>query len=346
MSFRFWATTLTLVLITLVVYFGWSEITEAWNLIGSINLWLFMLIIPVQLLSYFSVGEIMFSYLRAKGDLKRITRWQMTRVALESNFVNHIVPVPAAAGFSYLNWVFNRFGVSGGRATMAQIIRVVAVFVSFVLLVIVSVLVLSFDNKVNKTIVIVSLLFIAAAIGGTVFVIYSVSNHKRLVTLSAWLTKTGNKLLSFFTRGKKKEVIKLKSVEKFFIDIHQDYLEITRDKKILIQPMLWATLTNILDVSLIAIAFYSLGFWVNPAVLFIAFGLSSIAAAFMVTPGGAGVYEAIMIGFLTSSGMPTGIAIAGTLLARSILLILTISFGYIFYQLTINKYGKISSTNI
>lgn len=342
MSFRFWATTLTVFLLALVVFLGWPEIAKAWALMGSVNIWVFALIIPVQLFSYFSVGEIMFSYLRSKGDLKTMSRWDMTRVALESNFVNHIVPVPAAAGFSYLNWVFHRFGVSGGRATMSQIIRVVTMFISFVTLVVLSVIVLSFDSKVSKIILVICAIFIIAAISGTIFVIYSVNNHKRLVSLSAWLTKTGNKIISFFTRGKKDDVVKLKVVEKFFTEIHQDYLEISNDKKILVRPMLWAILTNILDVSLVAIAFWSLGYWVNPAILFIAFGLSTAAAAFTATPGGAGVYEAIMIGFLASAGISTEIAIAGTLLARSILLVLTILFGYIFYQLTINKYGKIT----
>jgi uncharacterized protein (TIRG00374 family) len=74
--------------------------------------------------------------------------------------------------------------------------------------------------------------------------------------------------------------------------------------------------------------------------LFIAFGISSIVSVFSATPGGAGIYEAIMIAFLASAGTPTEVAIAGTLLARTTLLIGTVIFGYIFYQLTINKYGK------
>ena len=95
------------------------------------------------------------------------------------------------------------------------------------------------------------------------------------------------------------------------------------------------------------IAFLSLGFWVNPATLFIAFGIASIVSIFSASPGGAGVYEAIMIAFLASAGVQPDIAIAGTLLARATLLVGTILFGYIFYQLTLNKYGKDSdSTDI
>lgn len=95
-----------------------------------------------------------------------------------------------------------------------------------------------------------------------------------------------------------------------------------------------------MDVALIYIAFWSFGVHINPAVIFIAFGLSSIASAISVTPGGAGVYEAVMIAFLASAGMPPEVAIAGTLLARVLLMLGTIVFGYVFYQLTIIKYGK------
>ena len=99
-------------------------------------------------------------------------------------------------------------------------------------------------------------------------------------------------------------------------------------------------LANILDVGLIWVSFWALGSVVDPAVLFVAFGIASIAGALSVTPGGAGVYEAVMVAFLAATGVPPDVAIAGTLLARVILLAATIVFGYAFYQLTVFKYGK------
>jgi uncharacterized protein (TIRG00374 family) len=94
------------------------------------------------------------------------------------------------------------------------------------------------------------------------------------------------------------------------------------------------------DVALIFIAFLSLGIYVNPATLFVAFGVSSIVSILSVAPGGAGIYEAVMIAFLASASVPADVAIAGTLLARVTLVLGTIIFGYVFYQLTINKNGK------
>lgn len=345
MKFRSWINVVTIILLALAVFFGRHQIIQAWGLLGRVDLWIFALLLPVQFLSYYAIGEVMFSYLRAKGNLNGVSRLKMTRIALELNFVNHIIPVPSFAGFSYLGWMLSRHGVSAGRATMAQIIRFAMMFVSFVALILFSVIALIFDRGVDRTLIIISGSFILAAIGATMLLIFAIGNRSRVIKIAKWITKTSNDLIIKITRGKKAQILKAESVEKFFIDLHQDYLEIRGDKKILLKPLMWGVFGNILDVALIEIAFLALGFWVNPAVLFIAYGISSFSAIFAATPGGSGVYEAIMIAFMVSAGVPADAAIAGTLLARVTLFVSTILFGYLFYQLTINKYGKINSSS-
>jgi uncharacterized protein (TIRG00374 family) len=223
---------------------------------------------------------------------------------------------------------------------MAHIIRFSLSFISFVAILVLAVLFLFFDQKINKFTVIISAVLVVAVIIGVILMIYVIGNRSRLTKFAGWLTHTVNRVVFRFTRGKKRQVVKLEIVENFFGDLHQDYLEIRREKKILIKPLLWVIVDHILDVGLILIAFLALGFWVNPAMLFIAFGLSSIVSVFSGTLGGTGVYEAIMVAFLASAGTEPGIAIAGTLLARVILLAGTILFGFVFYQLTLSKYGK------
>ena len=60
----------------------------------------------------------------------------------------------------------------------------------------------------------------------------------------------------------------------------------------------------------------------------------------MITPGGAGGYEAMMVLMLASAGVPGGVVIAGVLMARVLLILLTIGSGYVFYHLALKKYGK------
>ncbi len=340
LSLRGWITTITLILLIIVVFAAWPEIVNAWNLLDELNLAILALLIPMQLFSYFATGGMIFSYLRSKGNLKEVSRLRMTRIALELNFVNHILPSGGAAGFSYLSWVLSRHNVSAGRSTMAQIIRFVLTFLSFVVLLVVAVILLIIDNKISQVVIWLSVLLAVLAVGATIGIIYIVGSKKRLTSFSVWLTNRVNRFVGFLTRGKKPEAVKEGVILTFFSDLHDDYLAIRKDKRILIKPFIWAILANMADVALLWIAFWSLGYMVNPAVLFVAFGLASIASVLSVAPGGAGVYETIMIAFLATTGVPATIAIAGTLIARVSLILMTIVFGYVFYQLTVNKYGR------
>lgn len=301
--------------------------------------------IPAQFISYLATGEMIFSYLRAKGNLKDLNVLKVTRMSLEFNFVNHVFPSGGAAGIAYFGWLLSKHGVSSGRSTMAQIIRFALTFISFILLLTVALIALIIDHSVNRTTILLSLLLVFLAVGGTLFGIFLISSKRRLDAFSRWLTTITNRLVAKLTGGKKKKIVKYETIETFFADIHNDFLAIMRDKKILLKPFVWSVVANVMDVALIYIAFWSFGIHVNPAVIFIAFGLSSIASAIAVTPGGAGVYEAIMIAFLASAGVPAEVAIAGTLLARVLLMLGTVAFGFVFYQLTVLRYGKHTSTS-
>lgn len=343
LSFRSWLTLGTLVLLAVVVIFAWPEIVKAWRLLDSVNLAILALLIPVQLFSYYATGGMIFSYLRSKGDLKDVSHWRIARIALELNFVNHILPSGGAAGFSYLGWVLGKHGVKPGRSTMAQLIRFTLTFVAFSLILIVAVIFLASDGRINRLIIGLASLIVLVCIAVIFGAVFVIGNNRRLNKFSNWLTRITNSFVNKITRGKKPQILNATILPDFFAELHQDFLSIRKDARILIKPFIWAIITNIADVALIWIAFWSLGYMVSPSILFVAFGVSSLASAISVTPGGAGVYEAIMIAFLASSNVPPDVAIAGTLLARVTLVLGTILFGYVFYQFTVLKYGKRTS---
>ncbi|MDB5162232.1 MAG: hypothetical protein JWM52_740 [Candidatus Saccharibacteria bacterium] len=340
LSARGWLTVITLVLLGVVIFLAHGQIFKAWNLIGSINLWILALLIPVQFFSYYATGGMIFSYLRSKGDLRDVSHWRMARFALELNFVNHILPSGGAAGFSYLGWLLSKYKVSVGRTTMAQIVRFALTFVSFVLLLMIAVVMLILDHRIDRVILLICIGLATVASAAIVAGVLILENKKRLESFSSWATRFVNRIVAKVTRGRKKKILKDSILLNFFSELHEDYVAIRRDRRILIKPFIWAILANASDVVLIWIAFWSLGYMINPALLFVAFGLASLAGGISATPGGAGVYETIMITFLASSQVPAEVAIAGTLLARVTLVLGTVLFGYLFYQLTINKYGK------
>lgn len=331
---------ITLILLALIVFAARHEIAQAWELVGKINLWVLALLIPLQVVVYFAGGEMMFEYLRSKHAINKVSRLTLTRIALELNFVNHILPSGGVSGISYVTWRLGKFDVSPGRATMAQAVRYVAGFLSYLTILVISVILITLDTGVDRFIILVSSVLACTIVFFIVFGIYIISDATRLKGFANWFTYTVNRIVKQVTFGRNKRALNLSRIELFFSDFHDDYVELKRDKGMLLKPYLWGIVFNAADVGLFIIGFLALGHFVNPAAIAIAYGISSLAGFLVITPGGAGAYEAIMIGFLATAGAPQGVAIAGVLITRVILLLGTILSGYIFYQLTILKHGK------
>ncbi len=347
MSLKRVASILTLLLLVVAVYLMRHSILEAINLIGSINLWIFLLIIPTQIISFAAIGQVMLSYIKQKNITLKMSWLQRVRIALEINFVDQIVPVPSLAGMTYFSWIMKqKYMVPTSCSMMAYIVRVASSFCCFALAVLISIIALSFDQKVNGTMVYLSALMVSVVFVLMIVVVLVANNAKKLVGLSVALTNVINTIVSKLTFGHKKKTISSEKVEVFLHKLHDDFQEIKKNRKILRKPFMWAAVDCIFDVFLIFIAFWSLGTIVNPAVLFIVYGVCSMIGIVVATPGGVGAVEATMIALYASTGMPASAAIAGTLLARVTLFSGTIIFGYIFYQLTIHKYGKIPKSGV
>jgi len=340
MSFRAWLSIVTFLLIAVIVYLARNELLHAWQLLGRVNVWVLLLLIPGQILVYYAGGEMIFSYLRAKKSIENVPPLVLARLSLEMNFVNHILPSGGVSGVSYMNWRLGKYGVSTGRATMAQVVRFAMGFVAFMTLLALAVLVVTVDGNINRWIILMSSVLVFLMVLAIVSGMYLFSSETRMTAFGNWLTRWVNGVARRVTFGRKQTLLQHASVDLFFADMHRDYVALRQDKKILLKPYLWGLLFTLADVSLFLIAFWALGSPVNPAPILIAYGVATIAGFFVITPGGAGAYEAIMVAFLAVAGLGQGVAIAGIVLTRVILLLGTIVFGYLFYQHAIIKYGK------
>lgn len=340
MSFRIWLSLITVALLVVIIYVSRQEILHAWQLLSSVNIWILLLLIPGQILVYFAAGEMIFSYLRSKKSIDEVGSLTLTRMALELNFVNHILPSGGISGLSYMNWRLGRYGVRAGRATMAQVVRFSTGFAAFIVLLMISVVAVTVDGNINRWIILISALLVGLMIAVVAIGVFLLSSKRRLEKFSERVRKIGNALIKKITFGRRKNVLKADLLEIFFGELHHDFLELKRDKRLLRKPFLWGLVFTAGDAALFMITFWALGVYVNPAIILIAYGVASLAGFAVATPGGAGAYEAIMVSFLAIAGVTSGVAIAGILLTRIILLFGTIVLGYVFYQHSIIKYGK------
>ena len=272
--------------------------------------------------------------------MHHISRAEQTRIALELNLVNHIFPSGGISGISYTTWRMHKLGVSSSRATFAQLLRFVAGFVSLVFLLIIAVVILALDGQVNRYIVASSFILVLLVVGLTCGFVVVLSSDERMGKTAKGLSRILNNIARSVTFGKVTQVVKRDQVMQFFSEMHVDFQEMAADKKSLISPLAWGVVYAVFDILMYMVAFWSLGTSVNPAILLVGYGVAGLAGFVVFTPGGAGAYELIMIFFLTMAGVSADIAIAGTVLTRTILLAGTIVFGYMFYQHALWKYGK------
>lgn len=340
MNKRRWLNIITVALIVIILFLARHDLVKAWGLLGGVNIWIFLLVFPVQFISYYASGAMIFSYLRQKGDLKETSNIEATKMALELNFVNHILPSGGVSGASYMAWRLSKLGVNTSRGTLAQVVRFAAAFASFAVLLVISVIFITVDTGVNRFIILVASSLVAAIIIAAIVVGYAIGSVHRMHQLAEVIYRAGNWVWRTILRQKNKPLIKKDKIETYLEGIHEDYLALRRSPKTLKKPLLWGVVFNVSEVMIFWITFLALGSFVNPAAILIAIGLAGVVGAVVVTPGGAGGYEAAMILFITATGVSGGVAFAGILLARVTLILLTIASGYVFYHQSLKKYGE------
>lgn len=331
---------ITLLFIAVIIFFSRHSLLHAYQLLEQVNIWILLLLVPGQMVVFYAAGEMIFSYLRAKKSIDHVPPLELVRMSLEMNFVNHILPSGGVSGVSYMGWRLSKYGVSPGRAMMAQVVRFAAGFAAFVALLIVAVLMVTIDGGINRWIILVSSMLVSGIIGIVLGAAYLMGSRVRMAKFAGWLVRFVNNVVKKATLGRIVSVLERKTVENFFEEMHHDYEALKSDKRVLVKPLLWGLLYTVGEVALFMITFWALGVPVNPAPVLIAYGVAMVAGFFVVTPGGAGAYEAIMVAFLAVAGLSQGTAIAGIVLTRVILLLGTICLGYLFYQHSILKYGK------
>ncbi len=345
-SIRTWLSVVTFALIGIILFFSRKEIIHAWQLIGSIQWWILLLIIPVILLGYLAAGEMIFSYLRQKKLITHVSIWTQMRISLELNFVNHILPSGGLSGVSYMNWRLSKLGVTAGKATMAQVVRYVAGFGAMVVLLGAAVLIVTIDGTVNRWIILMSSALVTMMVMVTLSCVFLMNSMTRMQKFARIVSRLVNGIVRRVTFGRAKSVLTAVRLQEFLEDMHNDYVGLMREKHMLWQPFLWGVFFTLTEIAIFWVVFWALGSPVNPAPILIGYGLASIAGFIIVTPGGAGAYEAVMILTLSIAGMSNGEAIAGIVLARVLILLVTILAGYVLYQQVVMKYGKRPNADI
>ena len=184
-----------------------------------------------------------------------------------------------------------------------------------------------------------TLISLGVVIGLAIIVIVA-SSRKRITWFAKLATSTINTVVNALTFGHKRQLLTYATVETYFIDIYKDLTVAKANKRILIHPIMWGIIYSFFEVATYWLVGISMG---HPEILpqiMVAEALGSVVGAVMLTPGGVGGYEGVMIFIMSTLGVDVGLATAVVITTRVVVLVGTIVSGYGFYQNAISKIGK------
>ncbi|MBR2766937.1 flippase-like domain-containing protein [Candidatus Saccharibacteria bacterium] len=339
-SFRTILMILTVILVAWVVYQNWPDILDTLDNIQEANIFVLLLLIPEQLFMYYACGQIFFSYLKHRKNVKQFTNEEILRISTELNFVNHAVPAGGLGGLAFLTYRLGPYGVTAGQASFLYLFRyAVTTVINYVqaLIAIAVLLLLHLIPHNAMWIIPVALLMNMGVFFFLWFVVFVASDMRRIEVFSRAITKILNGVITVVTFGHKKEITKHAKIHQYFLDIHESVMIAKKHKKYLKKPAMWGFIYSFLEIGTYWIVAISLG---RPELLpFIMVG-EAIGSVFDgIVPYG--LYELGMAGVMIALGVDFPTATIVTVMTRVITLLFTIISGsYPYYKAIQGKNGK------
>jgi len=333
-NWKVWLNLVTILILLFVIYLTRNDILSTLENLKKVNAYFLLLLLPIEFLNYHAQTKLYQSLFRIVGN--NFDYRSLFRISLELNFVNHVFPSGGVSGISFFGLrLRNGDKLTGGKATLIQIMKLGLILISFEVLIIIGVFLLSVAGHVSNIAIFVAstlsmmLLFLSALF------IYIVGSKTRINNFFLTITKATNWFLKLL-RKSKKDTIDINRAKKAFNDFHETYNQIIKNLDKVRAAFLYALLANLTEVLAIFVVYLAFDKIVNLGAIILAYGVANFAGLVSVLPGGIGIYEALMTIILATVGVPPKISIPATIMYRILNTIIQIPVGYFLYQKTIN----------
>ncbi len=324
----------TLIALVALVYATRHQLSQVLDNLAQVHAWALLLMIPIEIFNYHAQTKVYQGLFATLGN--KIDYRPMYEKALELNFVNNVFPSGGVSGISYFGARMRSGDITAGKATLVQLMKLVLVFVSFEVMLLLGLLLLAIGGHVNNLTILVAASLSTLLVVGTLGFAFIIGSRQRISTFSNFLTKSVSRVTHIF-RPHYHESIDFTRVERLFTDLHENYIIFKVHYRELKKPLAYALLANLTEVTAIYVVYIAFGHWVNPGAIIIAYAVANFAGLVSVLPGGVGVYEGLMIAVLKAAGVPGGLSIAVTVMYRVVNMLIQLPAGYYFYHQTLRR---------
>ena len=320
-----------------------DQLVDTFHNLRSVNWWFLLLLPLMQLVNYHAQTKLYLGLFAVLGNV--LDYWRMFRASLELNFVNHVFPSGGVSGISYFGVRLRDKTITGGKATLIQVLKVVLLILSFEVLLIAGLLILAFNNKANNFTILVTSSITTLMIVGTLGFATIIGSKKRIRATFTFFTNVLNAIVQFVTGGRRRG-LNIERVEHVFDELHENFMQIRTRWRELKWPFVWSLVANLSEVLSIYVVYLAFGEWVNIGAVILAYAVANFAGLVSVMPGGVGIYEALMTGVLVASGIPAALSIPVTVMYRVLNTIIQVAPGYYYYHKALREVSPSTSAQL
>ncbi|MCA9327516.1 flippase-like domain-containing protein [Candidatus Saccharibacteria bacterium] len=324
----------TLVALIILIYAIRDQFKQTFENLFRVNAWALLLMLPAQFFNYDAQTRLYRSLFAVVGN--KISYKKLFKVGLELNFVNHVFPSGGVTGISYWGLRMKSKDVTSARATAVHLQKLVMLFLSFEILIVVAVFSLAVQGHMSNIILLLAgsittvLLILTAGFG------FIIGSKKRIAGFFTYMTRALNKLIRKF-RPNRPDTINTEGVRALFEDLHENYVYMSKDWRALRRPFFWAFMANLSEIVTIYIVYIAFGEFVNIGAVILAYAVANFAGLISVLPGGIGVYEALMTLTLSATGVPSRLSLPVTVMYRVINTVIQLPPGYYLYHKNLSR---------
>ncbi len=324
----------TILALLFTLYLIRDDLATTLDNLTKVNAWALVLLLPIEVLNYHFQAKLYQHLFRVVGN--ELPYKYLYKSALELNFVNHVFPSGGAAGLSYFGLMIKSNEITGGKATLIQIIKLVMTFLSYEVLIILSLFFLALGGRVNNFTMLAAGMMSTLLVVGTGLFVFIAGKRERINAFMEFLTRQFNRLVSRL-HPSITEAISLARVRQIFEDFHTSFRQIQTNRQKMRAPLFYALMCNVTEILAVYVVFVAFGKFLNVGAVILAYGIANFAGTFSILPGGVGIYEALMTATLLTAGVSAAFSLPAIIMYRVVNTILQVPPGYYLYQKHIVK---------
>lgn len=327
----------TIVAIVLFLFLIREQIVETFENIGRIHWWVLLLIVFLQLWNYDAQTRMYLSLFKIVGNTFKYK--PMFIAALELNFINNVFPSGGVSGISYFGVRLRSDKVTAGKATLVQIMKLLMLYVSFEVLLVLGIFLLAAEGHINDLVLASAVAISTALILGTALFVYILGSKRRVEQFFRFIRRLTNKVVRKVRRDPHHKTIEMHRVQFLLSELHDNFRTIKSRITELKWPLVHALFANLTEIMCIYVIYIAFGEWVNFGAIIIAYSVANFAGLISVLPGGVGIYELLMTTVLVAAGVPVALSLPVTIMYRVLTAAIQLPPGYYFYHRALNSKG-------